>query len=66
MNRLEIRKEDLKFNIDRIFEKATECGKLENKSPAQIIGVVKINAYDLGLVPFSKFLIKKYKKIKRH
>ena len=57
MNRLEIRKEDLKFNIDRIFEKATECGKLENKSPAQIIGVVKINAYGLGLVPFSKFLI---------
>ena len=50
MNRLEINKNDLKYNIEKIFEKAKD-------SPTQVIGVVKINAYGLGLVQFSKFLL---------
>ena len=58
MNRLEVSKKDLKYNIEKIFEKANEYGKLDDKTSTQIIGVVKINAYGLGLVPFSKFLLK--------
>ena len=50
MNRLEINKNDLKYNIEKIFEKAKD-------SATQVIGVVKINAYGLGLVQFSKFLL---------
>lgn len=52
MNKLEINKKDLKYNIDKIFEKAKESEK-----PTQIIAVVKINAYGLGIVPFSKYLM---------
>ena len=47
MNKLEINKDDLKYNIDKILENATN----------QVIAVVKINAYGLGIVPFSKFLV---------
>lgn len=49
MNKLEINKNDLKFNINKILEKAKETN-------AQVIAVVKINAYGLGIVEFSKFL----------
>jgi len=52
MNKLEINKEKLKCNINTIIKKANESG---NKT--QIIAVVKINAYGLDMVPFSKFLI---------
>lgn len=47
MNKLEINKSDLKYNVDKILEKTTN----------QVIAVVKINAYGLGIVPFSKFLM---------
>ncbi len=49
MNKLEINKNDLKFNVNKILEKAKETN-------AQVIAVVKINAYGLGIVEFSKFL----------
>ena len=49
MNKLEINKNDLKFNINKILEKAKETN-------AQVIAVVKINAYGLGIVEFSRFL----------
>ena len=54
MNKLEINKENLKYNIDKIFENANTS---EKEKAIQIIAVVKINAYGLGIVPFSKFLI---------
>ncbi len=56
MNQVEINKMDLKYNIDKIFEKANESKK-EGEKTTQIIAVVKINAYGLGLVPFSKYLL---------
>ena len=49
MNKLEINKNDLKFNVNKILEKAKETN-------AQVIAVVKINAYGLGIVEFSRFL----------
>lgn len=58
MNKLEINKKDLKYNIDRIFEIANKYDEQYNKTSTQIIAVVKINAYGLGIIPFSEFLIK--------
>lgn len=49
MNKLEINKNDLKFNVNKILEKAKETN-------TQVIAVVKINAYGLGIVEFSRFL----------
>lgn len=49
MNKLEINKNDLKYNVNKILGKAKETN-------AQVIAVVKINAYGLGIVEFSRFL----------
>ncbi len=57
MNILEINKKNLKYNIDKIFEKANGSQKQDVESSTQIIAVVKINAYGLGIVPFSKYLM---------
>ena len=57
MNRVEIVKKDLKYNIEKIFEKANEHGKCDNGKMLQIIAVVKCNGYGLGLVELSEFLI---------
>lgn len=54
MNKLEINKEDLKYNIDKILKVAKDS---ESEETIQVIAVVKINAYGLGIVPFSKFLM---------
>lgn len=57
MNKLEIDKKNLKYNIEKIFKTAKEEAKKENKQPPQIIAVVKINAYGLDIVQFSKYLV---------
>lgn len=49
MKRLEVNKEDLKYNINKIKEKLNE--------KANIIAVVKANGMGLGLVQYTKFLI---------
>lgn len=54
MNKLEVKKEDLKYNIDKILKTARES---KNEICPKIIAVVKVNAYGLGIVPFSKFLV---------
>lgn len=54
MNKLEINKEELKYNIDKILNTAKGD---ENTKSTQVIAVVKINAYGLGIVPFSKYLM---------
>ena len=53
MNHLEIDKKDLQYNIDKILENSHR----HSDSDIKIIAVVKINAYGLGILPFSKFLI---------
>ena len=57
MNRVEIVKKDLKYNVEKVFEKVNEFGKCDNGKMIQIIAVVKVNGYGLGLVELSKFLL---------
>lgn len=57
MNTLVIKKEDLRHNIEQIKEFASKSGKDDNGNPVKIIAVVKGNAYGLGLVEYTKFLI---------
>ena len=57
MNTLVIKKEDLRHNIEKIKEFANKSGKDDNGNPVKIIAVVKGNAYGLGLVEYTKFLI---------
>ena len=57
MNKLEINKEDLKYNVDKIFENANKYVTEKKRKTTKIIAVVKINAYGLDIVKFSKFLV---------
>ena len=57
MNRLEISKKDLKFNIDVIKKTVIGKDKDDSGNKIKIIAVVKANAMGLGIVEFSKFVI---------
>lgn len=57
MNTLVIKKEDLRHNIEKIKEVANKNGKDDKGNSVKIIAVVKGNAYGLGLVEYTKFLI---------
>ena len=57
MNTLVIEKEDLRHNIEQIKNYANRSGKDDKGNPLKIIAVVKGNAYGLGIVEFTKFLI---------
>ena len=57
VNTLVIKKEDLRHNIEKIKEMANKTGKDDKGNPVKIIAVVKGNAYGLGLVEYTKFLI---------
>ena len=57
MSTLVIEKEDLRNNIEKIKNFAKKSGTDDNGNSVKIIAVVKANAYGLGLVEFTKFLI---------
>lgn len=57
MNTLVIKKEDLRHNIEHIKEFASKSGKDDIGNTVKIIAVVKGNAYGLGLVEYTEFLI---------
>lgn len=57
MNRLIIKKEDLRHNIEKIREYANKTGKDDKGNPLKIIAVVKGNGYGLGLIQYVRFLI---------
>ena len=57
VNTLVIEKEDLRHNIEKIKEFANKSGEDNKDNSVKIIAVVKGNAYGLGLVEYTKFLI---------
>ena len=56
MKQLEIKKEDLTHNINKIKELVEERTQKENR-PCKIIAVVKGNGYGMDLVKYVQFLI---------
>ena len=56
-NILVINKKDLRHNVEKIKEYANKSGKDDKGNPVKIIAVVKGNAYGLGIVEYTKFLI---------
>lgn len=57
MKEVIIKKEDLRYNIEKIKEYANINLPDDNGNKVKIIAVVKSNAYGLGIVEYTKFLI---------
>ena len=57
MNKVIIKKDDLRHNIEKIKEYANKSGKDDKGNSLKIIAVVKGNGYGLGLIQYVKFLI---------
>ncbi len=57
MKTLVIKKEDLRYNIKQIKELVNKIGKDDKGNPVQIIAKLKEDAYGLGLIEYTKFLI---------
>ena len=57
MKRVEVCKEDLKYNISAIKNVVNNSKKDDNGNKLEIIAVVKANGMGLGLIQYSKFLI---------
>lgn len=58
MKKLEISKEDLKYNLRCLKKMVDDRGKDDNGKKPEIIAVVKANGVGLDLVQISKFLVK--------
>lgn len=57
MKRIEISKEDFKYNISALKNVIKNSKVDDNGNKVKVIAVVKANGVGLGLVPYSKFLI---------
>lgn len=56
MKQLEIKKNDLTYNIDKIRNLMQERAE-KSQRPCKIIAVVKGNGYGMGLIEYAKFLV---------
>ena len=57
MKRLEVSKEDFKYNISVLKSKINESKRDDNGNEVEVIAVVKANGGGLDLVQYSKFLL---------